>query len=106
MASHGAAKDFASVRPPAPRGESPRAFGKLPAKQLHHLEMRGGESGGVSVEHHFTNYEHKPEMHVFGDGDGHMLAAHIEKHLGIKMPGKSGADKNEPAEGDENEGKD
>lgn len=94
MASHGAAKEVAATAPTAPR--------KQP-KVLSHGELREAENGGVTLEHHFTNYEHKPEVHVFGDGDGHKLAAHIEKHFGIKMPGKSAVESAAPHEGDENE---
>lgn len=74
---------------------------KMPKKELAHVEMREAENGGVTAEHHFTSYEHKPEVHVFGSGDGHALAAHIEKHLGIKMPGKSATESMEQKEGDE-----
>lgn len=91
MPSYGAAKDM----PMEPRQP------KMPKKELSHIEMREAENGGVTAEHHFTHFEHKPEMHVFGDGAGHELARHIEKHLGIKMPGKSSMDSAEEEEGDE-----
>jgi len=91
MASHGAMKEVAIAEPrPKP----------LPAKELSHIELREAENGGAVAEHHFTAYEHKPETHVFGTNDGHKLAAHIEKHLGISMPGKSKTDSAEETEGD------
>lgn len=92
MASHGAMKEAASAEPPRH---------KIPPKELEHIRLTPAENGGAVAEHHFTHYEHKPEMHVFGDGEGHKLAAHIEKHLGIKMPGKSSTDSAAPKEGDE-----
>lgn len=96
MASHGAMKEMA-VTAPAPM--------RKPPKVLSHIEMREAENGGVIAEHHFTHYDHKPEAHVFGDGDGSKLATHIEKHLGIAMPGKSMAREDEPEEKEENIGK-
>jgi len=92
MASHGALKEVATQGPPVHR---------KPAKELSHIEMREAENGSVIAEHHFTAYEHKPEPHVFGDGEGHKLAAHIEHHLGISMPGKSKTENAEEKEGDE-----
>lgn len=80
MASHGAQKEMATSEPARPR---------VPKKELDRIELKEAENGGVIAEHHFTSYEHKPEPHVFGDGDGHKLAAHIEQHLGIKMPGRA-----------------
>ena len=92
MASHGVAKERAVAEPQAP---------KKPAKQLEHIRLEEAENGGVIATHHFTHYDHKPEPHVFGDGEGHKLAAHIEKHMGIKMPGKSASESSEETEGDE-----
>lgn len=92
MASHGAAKEMAATERAAP---------KMPKKELEAIHLKEAENGGVTAEHHFTHYEHKPEVHVFSDGDGHKLAAHIEKHLGIKMPGKSSTESSEETEGDQ-----
>lgn len=91
MPSHGAAKSIAADMPPAPR--------KMP-KVLEHVQLTKAENGGVVAEHRFTHYEHKPETHVFAGGDGHKLAAHIEQHLGIKMPGRSTGTVASPAEGE------
>jgi hypothetical protein len=93
MASHGAMKEVAA-EPHAP---------KMRAKQLEHIRLEEAQNGGVIATHHFTNYEHKPEPHVFGDGEGHKLAAHVEKHLGISMPGKSNTDKADSEEQESSE---
>ena len=89
MASHGAAKELANTQAPTKA--------KMP-KILDGMTLRAGENKGVIAEHHFTHYEHKPEMHIFSDGEWHKLAAHIEKHLGIKMLGKASNDSTEPDE--------
>jgi hypothetical protein len=92
MASHGAMKEQAAMEPPR------RA---MPKKELEHIRLEEAENGGVIATHHFTHFDHKPEPHVFGDSEGHKLAAHIEKHLGISMPGKSKMESAEETEGDE-----
>jgi trans-2-enoyl-CoA reductase len=102
MASHGAAKDAAS-KSRIPTGEQGlKSHGKF-----HHLEIHPAANGGASV-HHIHSYPegggvmHEPkEVHVFGEGDGHKLAAHIEKHIGIDMPGKAKGTVAERAEGEE-----
>ena len=55
-----------------------------PPKVMEHMRIMPAENGGVSVEHHFTHYDHKPEMHVFGAGDGKKFVAHVMKHSGMK----------------------
>jgi hypothetical protein len=92
MASHGVAKERAVTEPSAP---------KAPKKEFDHMELKEAENGGAVATHHFTSYEHKPEIHAFGKDEGHKLSAHIEKHLGIKMPGKSSTDSAEETEGDQ-----
>ena len=92
MASHGAMKEVAA--------EAPRTA-KKPAKELMHGELKEAENGGVTMEHHFTSYEHKPELHVFGSDEGHKLAAHIEEHFGIKMPGRAEGTVAKPSGGEE-----
>jgi hypothetical protein len=92
MPSHGALKETAAVAEPQQK--------KMP-KELRSIELRKAENGGAVAEHSFTHYEHKPETHVFGAGDGRKLSAHLEKHLGISMPGKSKTDSAEETEGDE-----
>lgn len=71
---------------------------KMPKKELETIHLKKAEGGGAVAEHHFTNYEHKPETHVFGADEGGKLAAHIGQHMGMKMGAL-------PAEADgENEG--
>lgn len=94
MASHGAMKESAASEPARPR---------IPKKELQHIQMKQAENGGVIAEHHFTSYEHKPEPHVFGEGDGKGLAAHIEEHLGIKMPGRAKGTVAAPGDGEARE---
>lgn len=91
MASHGALKEVAA--------EGPRLPKKLP-KELEHVRLTPAENGGVSVEHHFTHYDYKPEMHVFASGQQKELMAHLEKHLGMSVstPGKSKTDSAESEE--------
>lgn len=96
MASHGALKEQAATTPAAP---------KKPPQFLRHMELQKADNGGVVARHVMNNYDGKDAVHAFGDGEGHKLAAHIEKHLGIKMPGKSEVNESEEHEGDENEHK-
>ena len=58
---------------------------KMPPKELSAIHLMPAEGGGVAAEHHFTHMEHKPEMHVFAAHEGSKLAAHLGKHMGIKM---------------------
>jgi len=94
MPSHGAMKEVAATAEPRQR--------KMP-KELDHAEMKTAENGGVVIEHRFTHYEHKPETHAFGAGDGHALARHIEKHFGISMPGRAKGTVASPGSGEAKE---
>jgi hypothetical protein len=75
---------------------------KMP-KVLQEMALRKGQTGGAVAEHMFTHYEHKPEVHVFGASDGAKLAAHIEQHLGLKMPGRAEGTIASPADGEAGE---
>lgn len=70
---------------------------KKQAKVLEHIRISEAENGGHSVEHHFTSYDHPPETHVFGAGDGHALVKHLAKHAHIKLDEKAqaGTEENE-----------
>jgi hypothetical protein len=92
MASHGAMKEVAAAEPPRH---------KTPPKELDHIRLTPAENGGVSAEHHFTHFEHQPETHVFAAGQHKELMAHLSKHLGISMPGKSKTESAEETEHDE-----
>ncbi len=58
---------------------------KKPKPQLEAIHMSKAENGGVIARHRMSEYMGKEPEHVFGADEGHLLAAHIEKHLGIKM---------------------
>jgi len=56
-------------------------------KKLSHLTIKQGDEGGHVVEHHYADdgmVFHKPTSHVFGEGEGGDLLAHIAKHAHIK----------------------
>ena len=63
---------------------------KLP-KVLEEIRMKKGKTGGVSLEHHHTHFEHAPETHVFGVGDGQKLKEHLSKHMGINLDAQAAA---------------
>lgn len=77
-----------------------------PAKVMEHMIVTPGnkETGGVTVAHHFTHYDHKPEMHVFGKEMGKEFHAHMAEHSGMKQVemsedgGDKDTDTNEPEE--------
>lgn len=56
-------------------------------KELDHIRLSKAENGGHMVEHHFVSEHgfHEPETHVFGDGKGKELMAHVAEHMGVKM---------------------
>ena len=80
MASHGAIKEQAATHP---------VEAKPPKKELREIALRKSANGGVIAEHQHNVYDGLNKPHTFGAGEGHLLAAHLEKHLGIKMPGKA-----------------
>jgi hypothetical protein len=57
-----------------------------PKNVLRSLSIEKTANRGVVVHHLMSNFEGKDPVHVFGAADGHLLAAHLQKHLGIKMP--------------------
>lgn len=80
----------------------PAAAPKKPPKKLDHMRVEEAENGGHTVTHHFTHYEHNPEQHVFGKGEGNELLMHIAKHGNVDHSLAAAKD-NEPghAEGEE-----
>lgn len=58
---------------------------RKPPKVLEDIRIKKGENGGHVVEHHFTSYEHKPEVYPFGAGQGKELAAHLDEHVGTSI---------------------
>ncbi len=69
---------------------------KRPKPQLESIHLSKPENGGVIGRHRMSEYVGKEPEHVFGADEGHKLAAHIEKHLGIKMPETKGEPSEEP----------
>ena len=78
MASHGAVKESAVSEPSEP---------KQVKKELRHIELKKAANGGVIAEHFHNTYDGLAKPHAFGANEGAKLAAHLEKHLGIKMKG-------------------
>jgi hypothetical protein len=97
MPSHGALKESALAEAPSKT--------KLP-KVLHEMTLSAPKNGGAIAQHTFTHYEHKPEVHAFAANEGPKLAAHIEQHLGIKMPGMAKANRAEMEEPEADKGTD
>jgi hypothetical protein len=58
---------------------------KNPKPQLESIHLSKATNGGVIARHRMTIFDGKEPEHVFGAEDGHKLAQHLEKHLGIKM---------------------
>jgi hypothetical protein len=56
---------------------------------LHSIMLKKAENGGVVAEHRMSQFDGKEPMHAFGANEGHLLAAHIQEHMGIAMPGKA-----------------
>lgn len=69
---------------------------RKPKNVLAAIELKKADNGGVVANHRMSSFEGKEPVHAFGADEGHKLAAHIEEHLGIKMP--------RPAAGDESHG--
>lgn len=67
-----------------------------PKAKLSEISIKKADNGGVVVNHRMTRYEGNEPVHAFGAEDGHLLAAHIEKHLGIKMSETHGKSSEEP----------
>jgi imidazolonepropionase-like amidohydrolase len=55
------------------------------------ITLRESGKGGVIAKHAVSGSEHE-----FGPEEGHLLAAHIGAHFGIKMPEVHGAPSEEP----------
>ena len=62
---------------------------KKRAKVLAHIEIHQAENGGHIVRHHFDNSGpgygyHEPEEHIFSEGEGDKLVAHVKKHMKVR----------------------
>lgn len=60
--------------------------------ELSHIELKKADNGGVVAQHRMRNFDGKEPVHAFGADEGHKLAEHIGKHLGIHMPKPSDGD--------------
>lgn len=67
-----------------------------PKPQLEAIHLSKAENGGVIARHRMSTFAGKEPEHVFGADEGHKLAAHIEKHMGIKMSETHGDQSQEP----------
>jgi hypothetical protein len=56
---------------------------KRAPKVLHHLEIHPQMGGGVRVEHHHADYQHKMEPHEFEEHEGTKFHEHLTKHTGL-----------------------
>ena len=68
---------------PATEGHSYMDKQKKKPKVLDHLRVKEAENGGHVVSHHFVGYDHEPEDHVFGAGQGKQMLAHVAEHMGV-----------------------
>lgn len=60
-----------------------------PKSVLESIQLKKADNGGVVASHRMTRYEGAEPVHAFGADEGHLLAAHLTKHLGIKMSGET-----------------
>jgi hypothetical protein len=63
---------------------------EAPKKELKHITVKKGKSGGHIITHHFTHHAHEPEDHVTKGDD--QLAEHVLSHMGQPNPGEAEAD--------------
>ena len=74
---------------------------KREKKQLREIVLRKADNGGVVAEHRMSSFDGKDPVHAFGADEGHKLAAHLTKHLGMKIPGNHADGAGEEEEGNE-----
>lgn len=65
---------------------------RKPPKKLSHIEIHEGKSGGHIVKHIHTHYEHPPEEHVFGKGQGNEMLGHVSEAMNIPTIGEAAGD--------------
>lgn len=57
-------------------------------KELSSMRISKSDNGGFAIEHAFKSDRpgeyHEPETHVFGEGNGKEVLAHVSEHLGIQ----------------------
>ena len=72
--------------------EMAQAMSARPKKMKPELEgimLKRADNGGVVAEHRMRTFGGKEPVHAFGADEGAKLAAHIETHMGMKMPGSA-----------------
>jgi hypothetical protein len=75
-------------------------------KTLDHIRIHHADNGGHIVEHSFNSeggMYHEPERHVFGDGEGDKMLAHVAKHMKVKHPDEAGKGESAPKKSHEDE---
>jgi hypothetical protein len=58
---------------------------RKPKPELEAIHLSKAENGGVIARHRMSEFAGKEPEHVFASDEGHKLAQHLEKHLGIKI---------------------
>jgi hypothetical protein len=76
--------------------EHKAATKREPKSVLEHLQLKKADNGGVVVTHRMSRFDGAEPVHAFGADEGHLLAAHITKHMGIKMSEVHGEQSQEP----------
>lgn len=57
---------------------------RKPKKELPEVNLRKADDGSIIAEHRMGT-EGRAPVHTFGNDEGHLLRAHLEKHFGISM---------------------
>ena len=73
---------------------------KAGPKEIREISIEKAKNGGHTVTHRFHNNGpgyHEAETHVFGEGQGKEMLAHVAKHMGVSKAEKA----EEAAEGEE-----
>jgi hypothetical protein len=62
---------------------------KKPKPQLMHIMLSKSDNGGVVAEHRMSGdgWSMKEPKFTFASGEGHKLAEHLTKHLGMQIHG-------------------
>ncbi len=61
-----------------------------PKKEIKHIEVRKGKSGGHIITHHHTHPSHAPEEHVTSTDD--QMASHMLANAGNNPPAEATPD--------------
>jgi hypothetical protein len=61
-----------------------------PKKEIKHIEVKKGKSGGHIITHHHTHPSHAPEEHATGSDD--QMMDHMTEHMTTPGPSEQAAD--------------